>query len=246
MPDVATSSVRRGRGNAAPSEFLGVGLYRVPEAGRITRVPPASIRRWLWGRPPGAEDRDRGSLPLWRPQVPVIDRSHALGFRDLIEIRFVHAFRQRGVSLQTIRKAIDEATRLLHQDHPFSSLRFKTDGKNILAEVTEGTADKALLFDLLTGQYLLEIVFDRLYDGLEYSGLDEPLRWWPLGRNRGVVLDPRRSFGQSVVHPAGVPTAVLADAYAAEQSVEAVADWYEVTPDAVHDALDYESALRAA
>ena len=244
---MTTNSLEGNRTRAAsPGSLLGTGLYMVAEAGRLTGIPPASIRRWLWGRPPGSEDRDRGALPLWRPQVPILDRSRALGFRDLIEIRFVHAFRQRGVSLQTIRKATEEATRLLQQDHPFSSLGFKTDGKNILAEVTEGTADGALLFDVLTGQYLLEIVFDRLYDGLEYSELDELLRWWPLGLGRGVVLDPERSFGQPIVHPAGVPTAVLADAFTAEQSVEAVADWYEVTTDAVRDALEYESALRAA
>lgn len=217
--------------------WLGVGIYAIPEAARITGVPPASIRRWLWGQ----ETR-----PLWHPQLPVLDHSRALGFRDLIEIQFVHQFRQRGVSLQTIRRALDQATALFHESHPFSSLKFKTDGRNILAEVTEDPEDRSRIFDLMTGQYLLEIVFDRLYEGLEYSGLDELLRWWPLGKDRGVVLDPSRSFGRPIVASGGVPTAILAGAFKAEGSIEAVADWYEVSPDAVRDALEYERDLRAA
>lgn len=225
--------------------FLDVGIYTVPQAARITGIPAASIRRWLWGQR-ASEGEARKALPLWNPQLPIVDHSRALGFRDLIEIRFVHEFRKRGVSLQTIRKAIDHAARLLHEVYPFSSLKFKTDGKNILAEIAEDREEKSRIFDLLTGQYLLEIVFDRLYGGLEYSSFDELLRWWPLGKERNVVLDPRRSFGKPIVSRGGVPTAVLAGAYAAEGSVEAVAGWYEVSLDAVRDAVEYERELRAA
>ncbi len=217
--------------------WLGVGIYTVPQAARITGAPAASIRRWLWGQ---------STRPLWNPQIPVLDHSRALGFRDLIEIQFVHQFRQRGVSLQTIRRALEQATKLFQESHPLSSLKFKTDGRNILAEVAEDPEDRSRIFDLITGQYLLEIVFDRLYEGLEYSDLEEILRWWPLGKDRSVVLDPRRDFGQPIVARGGVPTSILARAFKAEGSIEAVADWYEVPLDAVRDALEYERELRAA
>lgn len=230
---------------AESAPFLGVGIYSVPDAAKLTGVPSAAIRRWLWGYRYNYRGEARESRPLWDPELPDVDSSHALGFRDLIEILFVQAFKEQGVSLRTIRRAIEQAETLLGEDYPLSSLKFKTDGRSILADVVE-PEEKRLVFDLVTGQYLLENVFDRLREGLDYSQLEGLLRWWPIGREREVVVDPKRSFGQPIVANEGVPTEVLASAYQAEQSVDAVATWYDVTPLAVNDALEFERALQAA
>lgn len=225
--------------------LLGIGIYSVPEASRLTGVSEASIRRWLWGYRYLHEGRTRASEPLWTPAIPVIDHSKALGFRDLIEILFVARFRQRGVSLATIRRTIDRAIEVLESPYPLSSLKFKTDGRRILADVVEDPDERRYVYDLLTGQMLLENFFDRLYVGLDYSELDELQRWWPLGKDRRVVLDPHRSFGDPVVAEEGVPTSVLAKAWEAEKSVDAVSYWYGVSPEAVQDAVDYEQRLAA-
>lgn len=225
--------------------FLGVGIYSVSDAAKLTGVPSAAIRRWLWGYRYRYCGEARVSQPLWSPELPEVDNSRALGFRDLIEILFVKAFKEKGVSLRTIRRAIEQAEALLGEDYPLSSLKFKTDGKSILADVVE-PEERRLVFDLVTGQYLLENVFDRLREGLDYSQLQGLQRWWPIGREREVVVDPKRSFGQPIVASEGVPTEVLASAYHAEQSVDAVASWYDVTPEAVNDALEFERTLQAA
>jgi uncharacterized protein (DUF433 family) len=65
-------------------------------------------------------------------------------------------------------------------------------------------------------------MWDKLYDALDYSEYDELLRWFPLGKNRRVVVDPGRSFGRPISLE-GVPTAVLASALKAEKSAEDVA-----------------------
>ncbi len=225
--------------------LLGVGIYTVPEASRLTRIPADSIRRWLWGYRSRSK-RGAASLrdPLWIPQIPIIDHSRALGFRDLIEIQFVAHFKERGISLQSIRKTIGVATQLVEQTYPLSSIKFKTDGKRILADILDEQERRAV-FDLSSGQYLLSFVWDRLYDALEYSEYDELLRWWPLGKDRRVLVDRRRNFGQPIC-PEGVPTAILAGALGAEKRVESVAYWYKVEPDSVRDAEEYERALRAA
>jgi uncharacterized protein (DUF433 family) len=49
-----------------------------------------------------------------------------------------------------------------------------------------------------------------------------------------------RSFGQPIVSREGVPTSILAQAFEIEQSVEVVADWYEVDPVSVQDAIAFE------
>jgi uncharacterized protein (DUF433 family) len=225
--------------------LLGVGIYSLPEASRLTGVPSDWIRRWLWGYRFKARDGSESrSQPLWHSQIPVIDNSRALGFRDLIEVQFVDHFKKSGISLQSIRKTIGHATQLLEDSYPLSSVRFKTDGRRILAEVL-GEDEKRLVFDLYTGQYLLSFIYDRLFDALEYSAFEELLRWWPLGKDRRVLVDPQRSFGQPIT-PEGVPTYVLANACGSNRSVESVASWYDVATESVRDAVEFERRPMAA
>lgn len=224
--------------------LLGVGIYTIPEAARLTGVSGELIRRLLWGYQHRSKSGMTRHEPLWTSQIPTIEDTRALGFRDLIEIKFVAHFRQSGISLQSIRKTIDRATALLEQSYPLSSVRFKSLGKRIFAEVLE-EHEKKLVFDLYTGQLLLSFMWDTLYDALDYSEYDQLTRWFPLGKDRRIVVDPGRSFGKPISLE-GVPTTVLASALQAEKSAENVAYWYKVDPDSVRDADEYERALLRA
>lgn len=225
--------------------LLGVGIYSVPEAARLTGVAPDAIRRWLWGYQFRLRDGVRSqSAPLWQPQVPVIDDVKALGFRDLIEIQFVNHFKKSGLSLRSIRGIIGSATDLVEACYPLSSVKFRTDGRRVVAEVLE-ESERRLIFDLRTGQYLFSFYWGRLYDALEYSSFEELLRWWPMGKERRVLVDPKRNFGQPIT-PEGVPTHVLASAFRSEESETKVAHWYRVDTESVRDAVEFERQLQAA
>lgn len=230
---------------ASRQPLLGVGIYTVPEAARITKVRPARIRRWLRGyefRSPGGT---RTSPAVWEPELPEVEGSLALGFRDLIEVRFVDAFRSHGVSWKTLRLAAERASEILQDTHPFSTKRFKTDGRRIFAELVSETGEE-LLLDLVKSQYgFRQVIGPHLYEGLEFDDSRGAVRWYPLPGSRRVVIDPAISFGQPVVHPESVPTAILAKAAQVEPSIDRVARWYEVDPQAVRDAVDYEEQLAA-
>ncbi|MCP4594097.1 MAG: DUF433 domain-containing protein [bacterium] len=221
------------------NDLLGIGIYSVPEASRLTGVPGRCIHRWLWGY----RSKGRVQSPLWEPQHSLVDGFRSLGFRDLIEVRFVHAFRAKGVSLPTLRKAIRCAQELFTQAYPFSSLAFKTDGRSIFADLVETAPDVRRAFDLVSGQHIFDFFVESLFEGLKYQGGDL-VRWMPLGEDREVVVDPRRNFGQPIVRQ-GVPTDVLAQAFAVEESSSHVAGLYEVPLAAVHDAVEFESKLAA-
>lgn len=230
--------------------LLGLGLYAPGDAARMASlvaekpVSGQAVRRWLWGYSYRRDGDLRTGPPLWEPQVGTLDGDKVLTFRDLIEVLFVAVFRSKGVSLQTIRRVIERAGELFELSHPLSSLSFKTDGKTILADTVDDQ-ERRLIFDLDTGQYLLELVFGRLRAGLDYTDL-LAARWWPLGKKHLVVLDPERSFGRPIVVEEGVPTAALAGAFRAERSVGAVAHWFGVSEEAVQDALRYEARLAKA
>jgi uncharacterized protein (DUF433 family) len=226
-------------------DLIGVGIYSVPEAARLTGVSTPRIRRWMTGYTFRSGAEHRRSPPVWKHDIPRSGGSLALSFRDLIEVRFVNAFLNQGVTWKNLRIAAKFAAELLGTTHPFSTERFKTDGKTIFAELAARSGNRALL-DLVRRQYALPGILDPyLYEGLEYQG-EVVRRWFPRPPSQRVVIDPELAFGQPVVQPEAVPTAVLAAAFAAEGSIRLVARWYEVEEQSVEEALDFERRLAAA
>ena len=57
----------------------------------------------------------------------------------------------------------------------------------------------------------MQKVIEPSLKNLEFES-DVATRWWPLGRAKGVVVDPKRQFGQPIDDATGVPTSVLAQA----------------------------------
>ncbi len=179
----------------------------------------------------------RLSPPVIRPDLPVLDGILTLSFLDLQEIRFVDAFLNAGVSWKHLRAAHEEAA-VQWGPHPFSRGRFITDGRIILeragATIVEAVS-KQSVFKKVIAPYIVNLSFA---DG-------QASEWWPMGKKGLIVLNPKRSFGQPITAREGVPTAILAKAYKAEQSYTRVARWYEVKEKAVRNAVAYEANLAA-
>ncbi|MBG0795895.1 hypothetical protein IYY11_21285 [Methylocystis sp. H62] len=223
---------------------IGIGSYTVPEASRLIKTPARNIRRWLGGY----SHKNRGMAveipPLWTPQIPRLDDHIELGFRDLIELRFVQAFIDAGLGLKTIRNCLEYARECANDDRPFSTRRFKTDGRTIFLDSLKQSGDTELL-DLKKRQFVFKRVIERSFKDLDIS--DEAVaRWRPLNGKDTIVLDPKRAFGQPITANFGVPTVVLADALKVEGSVERVAKIYEVSASVVRDAVKFEESLLAA
>jgi uncharacterized protein (DUF433 family) len=224
------------------SNLVNVGIYTVSEASRLTRIPAGKIRRWIKGYYFRRGQSVRHSEAVWQADIKPLDEKLALSFRDLLELRFVDAFIKAGVSWATMRRAYANAQEQLGTTHPFCSQRISTDGKNILLRQAKEDSDVALL-NLVTNQReFSRIVHDFLRE-LEFSGAE--IVWWPLGKNRQIVIDPRRNFGQPTVAKSGVPAITLARS-AKANSVETVARWYEVQRAEVRDAVEYEESLAKA
>lgn len=225
-------------------EFVGQGLYTAPEAARLLKTPPATVRRWLEGHAYTRGGKTRVIDPLWRPRFGKVDNQLSLSFRDLIELRFVKAFVDQGLSLQAVRACLELARECVREEQPFSTGRFRTDGKTIFLEGLAGSDDPALI-DLRKNQYAFRSVIERTFKDLDIEA-DEVLRWRPFHGKTSIVIDPERSFGQPVAAASGVPTEVLVDAVRAEGSVARVAALYEVDRSVVADAVRYHEELAAA
>lgn len=226
-------------------ELVGVGLYSVSEASRLTGIPAQRISRWLRGYAYLHNDEVHRQPALWSLQAKISKGFVALTFLDLMEIRFVDAFRQLGVSLPIVRKTLIKARDVFHLEFPFSSRRFSTDGKFIFAEIAK-EENEPILLDILRDQYeSRRLVSQSLYATLDFDESSQAARWWPLGKQRRVVVDPARSFGQPIETSSGIPTVTLADAVKAEGSIAAAAAWYGVKQAAVRASVAFEAKLAA-
>lgn len=230
-----TSSVAEGA--------VGHGLYTMSEAVGLTAVPASRIRRYLCGYSYRRGGERRVSGPIfeadYRPTHGVI----VLSFRDLIEVRFVDAFRRHGVGPPEIRRASMVAARRWHLAHPFSARRFRTDGREIFEEVLRDEHGEELIHLAREQRVFYDVIAPSLH-GLEFDK-DVVVRWFPLGSEVPVVVDPRRALGKPISAHSGVPTALLAQAAAALGNSEAVAEWYGVGVDEVEAAVGFEARSAA-
>jgi uncharacterized protein (DUF433 family) len=230
-------------------DLIGIGLYSVPEAARLTHISTARLRRWLLGYDHGTINDRRYSSAILKRDLEEIDGRIALSFLDLIEVRFIDAFLRQGVKWREIRAAATAASRMLANSHPFSSHSFITDGKNIFAEIVNSTTDPDLI-QLSKQQYVIrEVLEPSLLRGLEFKK-DILVRWRPRGGADPVILDPQRAFGRPIVEISGVPTHVLACAFEAEggeqENAEViVARHYDVSKKEVMAAVKFELQLAA-
>lgn len=225
-------------------DALGRGVYGAAEAVRLVNfgrradaVSRRTLARWLRGY---THDGQR-SPPLWQPDYASDEENEIeVSFRDLIELRFVRAFRDLGLSLQTIRQCFERAVQEVKDERPFSTRRFRTDGKTIFLEIIDGVREGELL-DLKHRQGVFQRVVEPSLHGLEFDA-DIVSRWYPV---KTIVLDPARAFGRPIVAESGVPTETLSEAVEVEGSPERVAELYALPVAAVRDAVAFQQRLAA-
>ncbi len=232
-----------------PLFALGRGFYGATEAIRLInfqrldnnrrKIGIPTMRRWI----EGYKVNSQSVPPLWRPDYKNEGSELEVSFRDLIELRFIKAFRDAGVSLQTIRACINEAVELVGSERPFSTSKFRTDGKTIF-ELATSNVHEGSMTDLKTRQNVFRTMIEPSLKDLEFEG-DELVRWRPLGKGSSLVVDPAKAFGRPIILGYGTTAEALANAVTVEGSKEAVARLYEVPISAVRDAVLLQQRLAA-
>jgi uncharacterized protein (DUF433 family) len=224
-------------------DLLGRGVYTVPDAARLVGVNQGRIRRWLAGNTRSYKGEIINDPPLWNPVLGDIDGSLHLTFRDLIELRFVDLFRQQKISMPYLRKVVHAAQSLIGDTHPFSTSRFKTDGKRLYVELVHRTKEPELI-EVLNGQHAFHSIISVGLKDIEFDA-GVASRWFPIAGRGDVVVDPQRSFGQPVLSQSGVPTSTIRLLAEAGRTPKEISIDFEVAEKSVKAALAFESKLAA-
>src|SRR5882757_4853293 len=98
--------------DSTPQNVFDAPAYSCLQAAHYVGVPNHTLKRWI------SED---GLITTPAP--------HALSFNNLAEAHIIKAMRKvHGLSLQGIRKALQELAQLRQSAHPLLDETFETDG----------------------------------------------------------------------------------------------------------------------
>ena len=151
------------------------------------------------------KDEPRHDPPLIRIDGSLDGEAPPLSFLNLIELRFLASWRQT-VPLPSIREALDFSAAQLGAERPLLDLRFRRRGRDLFVK-----HDSSLLAVTRAGQLAWPDAVDSLFASLDYDEEEHAAyRWWPLGRERPVLLDTRVNGGRPTTAETGVRTISIA------------------------------------
>lgn len=211
------------------------GFYSRREAARLLHATPKEISNWIRDY---LKTRPDGSEKVVGAAVETSVRDYgALTFAELIELRYVKRFRQAGISLQKIRQAAERG-RLSGTAFPFTGKRWATLFKKLI--------DARAFEDAVTGERFLAIA-EEAWDDLDIDEQGVARQWFPLGKDKQIVLNPQRLHGAPTISNSRVRTDTIYGQFlAVNRDARAVANWFGIDEQAVRDAVEFEEVCQAA
>lgn len=208
-----------------------LGLYSIPEAARLARIPSRSLVNWTRGYRYFASGRWKDARPVVAPLVQ--DGSSALSFVNLTEILTLAGFREAGVSMQKLRRALDYVRREMDVEHPLATQRILSDGVDLFWEYQERHREEVVLVNIVrSGQRVFPEAVMRYLREIEWGRDTFASRWWPGASEAGagqIVVDPRRAFGSPVIAGTGIRTEDVFLRFSAGEPLSELADDYGLT-----------------
>lgn len=215
-------------------------LYTVAQASRYVGMPASTLATWAKGYTKRFPDRP---MVIQGPVVTSVAASTPAGptipFIGLVEATVVQAFRQTGLPLQRVRRALQVLADQGELAHALASERLYTDGAQVLYDYASESGDQMLrlLTVVDSGQRVFhEVIVDYLrritFDDTWATGLVLPVT------ERDVLrVTPAVASGDPIFLRGGAPLSAVISRARAGESVTSIAADYEVPPADIEEAL---------
>lgn len=213
--------------------------YLFPEAALCVRLPIATLRIWALGRTYPTASGEKRTPPMFE----IADRDgKLLSFVNLIEAHVLRGLRTKHeFTMQHVKKALKELGRYQSPTHPLAFEDFLTDGADLFVERF------GRLINLnRAGQIAMRETFIAHLRRIERAGTDGPVLFFPFIRSedvegsRTVSISPKVVFGRPVIAGTRITTAEIASRVNAGETLEKVAEDFDLTPQQITDAILFE------
>jgi len=234
-------------------------MYSFSEAAHLARVSAGTVRNWLFGY--SARD-GAGQPPLFRPPL---DQGARVSFLQLIEIMVAGRLRKaEHASFKKIYLAYQNARDEYPQlEYPFAHIELEAVGGHIIHllhgkrstgsyQTLDVPADGREQGDrgptmqqpeLWTLPGMLEL--RKVTDQLDFEH-DLASRWWPVGKDVPIVIDPQFGSGVPTIYGRGVTVSTIHKRFVEGRlDIEFLMEDYQLERDQIEHAIRYGRLLAA-
>ncbi len=220
--------------------------YTLAEAAHYLGISQSTLRSWFVGMPYS----HRGQVHQFQPVIkPAASKPLALSFSNLVEAYVLTAIRRKHhIGLPTIRKGLRFLAEKFDSRRPLLEEQFATRGAELFVERVGRIINLSKHGQVEIAE-LIRVYLSRV----ERDPRGLPIKLYPFtgtqpaaDQPRSIVIDPHVSFGRPVLAGTGIPTAVLAEQFKANDLPRDLAREYGVSEEAVREAIRCELDLQAA
>jgi len=219
------------------NQQLGGGIYTIPEVAFLLKLPLGKVRRWMTEFWDNKLSNKYSNNYSWGE-----GRDKATNFFTLIEFYVFYQLRDLNVSTKKIFKAHQDIAEQLNTAYPFASSKVLSDGKSILFITDDGTvvnADKSR-------QIAFKEIIEKFCKKIEFSDTDIAERFYPLGKDKHIIVDPHHQFGQPVIEQTNILALTLYELYNAGESIKFLTRLYDIEENDVYSAIELFSSKLVA
>ncbi|MBI2168654.1 MAG: DUF433 domain-containing protein [Actinobacteria bacterium] len=216
-------------------EVLDRVLYSTEEAARLLGVHSRTLKNWL----DGYRVRGRFYAPVIRAQPTGVDE---VTWGEFVEAGLLAEYRRvHKVPMQHIRPVIDDLRDNYGVPFPLAHYRPFSGDKELVFELQAraGVEERLGFVIYRSGQLVLNAPAEAFLHKVEFED-DVARRYRPGGMGSPIVIDPERAFGVPTID--GIRTEVLYEQFEAGDSIDLIAQAYELDRDAVEEAIRYEAS----
>jgi uncharacterized protein (DUF433 family) len=182
-------------------------------------IPRNTVRSWATGQLVH-------TVPAAGSQAPT------LPFVALVEAQILRELRDAGLSMQQLRAGVKQLQHDTGEQYVLARNDIATDGGSLLYNAATKVAPEWVRVKDKQGTF--RQVIEALFRFVSYAddGCAQRLRLRPYGHAE-VIIDPRFGWGRPVLSSTKVPVDVIADLFFAGESVEDIADDFNISTEQV-------------
>jgi uncharacterized protein (DUF433 family) len=219
-------------------DLLDHPVYGLAQVDRVLGLPGGTARRWIEGYKRGGK--------RYPPVVRVEPTgSELVTWGEFVETRLLMEYRDAGVPIVNMRPAVERLREEFHWKYPLAHARpyVAAEGRELVREVQDevGLERQLRIVVVRNNQLVLADPAERFTRSAEFRRRDGIVTMLlPHYEITEVVLDPLRQSGEPVIRGRRVPTEIISEQVRAGESLDSIAELYELPRHHVEQALRYE------
>ena len=214
-------------------------MYSFGEVARLAGVSNSTVRNWFLGY----KTRDAREIPPLFPDGGAPDSM--LSYLQLMETVVAARFRNEdNVRYRDVHAAYRNAREVLGVEYPFAHINLEALGGHIIARLEgEAFGDSLQALNSPTQWSLPGLVLEVIRQ-FEYED-KFAAKWFPLGKEYPIVIDPRIGSGIPTIEGRGVSVNAIFKRWRAGLKIGFIAQDLALEADVVETVLQYGDGIAA-